>query len=162
MRAGVSCTTKRWNVPAISVDHGRTTGRRDRVGWSLLQLQLCVIRLLGLGTAQVRPVAGLVDVESVLVVVGQAFPNEVLAALRYLWLGREDYFARVENCLVLEYGLLTLIVAERFGTEEQLEENDANAPYVHFVRYLRAVLVEALWRLVPIGADTLRRELDLF
>jgi len=57
--------------------------------------------------------------------------------------------------------LLALVVAEGLRTEEELEEDHSNAPNVDFVRDLRAVLVEALWRLVPVSAHALGGQLYL-
>lgn len=66
-------------------------------------------------------------------VVGQAFADELLAAFRDLRLGWEDHFTRVENRLIFENRLLAQVVAERFGSEKELKEDDTDAPYVNFV-----------------------------
>lgn len=55
-----------------------------------------------------------------------------------------------------------LIIAKRFFSKEQFEEYNSNRPNVDFVSDLRTVLLEALGSLVPVGADALRGELDLF
>lgn len=79
----------------------------------LLVLQdLLLVLLQVLVAAQIRTVVGLVDVVAVLVVVGQALAEEVLAPVGYLWLRWEEDLPRVEYCLVLQYGLLALVVSE--------------------------------------------------
>jgi len=63
--------------------------------------------------------------------------------------------------LVFQYCLLRLVVTERLRTKKQLIENYSHAPNVHFMCYLRTVLLEAFWRLVPVSTDALRCELNL-
>jgi hypothetical protein len=54
-----------------------------------------------------------------------------------------------------------LIVAEGFGAEKQLEEDDTDAPNVDFMSYVGLVLLEALGCLIPVGSNSLRSQLDL-
>lgn len=61
----------------------------------------------------------------------------------------------IEYGRLLQYGLLSLPVAERLLPEKQLEEDDADRPNVNLVTNLRLVLLEALWRLVPVSANAL-------
>lgn len=54
-----------------------------------------------------------------------------------------------------------MVVAEGFGAEKQLVEDYADAPNVDLVCYVRAVLLEALGCLIPVGSHSLRSQLDL-
>ena len=56
---------------------------------------------------------------------------------------------------------MRLVVAEGFGAEEQLIEDDTDAPDVHLVGNVGLVLLEALGCLIPVGAHSLRSQLDL-
>ena len=106
---------------------------------------------------QIRIIKRFVHIESVLVVVCKAFAEKFFAALRYLRLCRKDDLPRIQYGLILQNGHLALIVSEGLDPEQQLVKYHANAPDVDFVRYLRALLVEAFGCLVPIGANALRR-----
>lgn len=55
---------------------------------------------------------------------------------------------------------MALIVTEWLLPVEELKVNDTDAPNVDLMRYLRRILLEALWSLIPIRANTLRCELN--
>jgi hypothetical protein len=87
--------------------------------------------------------------------VGEAISNELFAPVTYLGLCWKHNLSGVQNGLVLENRLLGLIVAKRFCTKKKLVEDYPNAPNVDLVGYLWRVLLEALWSLVPICANSL-------
>lgn len=94
-------------------------------------------------------------------VVWETLSDELLAAIWYLGLSREDHFAGIQDGLVFEDWLLWLVVSEWLLTEDQFEEDNSNWPYINFMRYVRTVLLEALWSLIPICSDSLWGELYL-
>jgi len=95
------------------------------------------------------------------VVVRQTLANEFFAAVRDGRLWWELDLARVEDCLVPHDGHLRFVVAERLDPEEQLVKNHAHTPNINLLSDLRILaLIEALWRLVPVGADALTRQFD--
>ena len=87
--------------------------------------------------------------------------DELLGGLANLRFRREHDLMRIENGRLLEDGLLCLIVAKWFLSEQKFVEYDSDRPNVNFVGYLRFILLEALWRLVPVGANALRSQLYL-
>jgi len=128
-----------------------------------LQLEDLLLVLLQVGGAtQVRAVVSLIHIISVVVVICKAIADEFLATITYLRLSWEHYLASIQDCLVFQDGLLWLVVTKGFRTKKKLVENYSYAPNVHFVGYLRRVLLETFWCLVPVSSDALRSQLDLF
>ena len=52
-----------------------------------------------------------------MLIVREAFPDEVLASIWDLWFGREDDLSRIKDGLVLKDGLLGFVMAEGLLTE---------------------------------------------
>jgi hypothetical protein len=100
------------------------------------------LRIAG-AAPQIWAVIRLVHVVAILVVVGHALPDELLAPVRYAGLLRESHIASIEDRLVPHDGHLRLVVAEWLHTEEQLEKDYTHAPNINLKKddYVRNLLV---------------------
>ena len=95
----------------------------------------------GCRAAQVGAVVRLINVISVLVVVGQTPSYEVLAGIWNTWFAWELYLSRVQNGLITDNSHLWLIVAEGLHPEEQLIKYDSYAPNVNLWYTVKAQAV---------------------
>jgi hypothetical protein len=67
-------------------------------------------------------------------VVGQAFSNEVFAAVSNRRLGREEDLLGIEDGLVAHYSHLCLIMTEGLYPKDELKENNSYTPDVDLNR----------------------------
>lgn len=95
-------------------------------------------------------------------VVRQTLADEVLAPVRDLGTRGERNLTGVQDGLVLQYHLLRLIVAKGLLAKDKLEEDYTYGPNVNLVRYLGRIGLEALGCLVPVSANSLTSQLNLF
>jgi len=112
--------------------------RRDRCwnyGCLLLLLLGLDLDLASIGSSQIRRVISFIHIVAIVLIVGEAFSDEVFAGLRNLGFSGEDDLSCVQDCLVLEDSLLGFVVTKGFLSEEDLKKDNTDAPYVNLKRY---------------------------
>lgn len=145
--------------------HWYRRGRCWNYGCLLLLLLGLDLNLASVGSSQIRRVISFIHIVAIVLIVGEAFSDEVFAGLRNLGFSGEDDLSCVQDCLVLEDSLLGFVVTKGFLSEEDLKKDNTDAPYVNFWIYHGRIGTwhfKAFGRLIPVGANTLRCQLYSF
>jgi hypothetical protein len=87
-----------------------------------------------IGSSQIRRIISFIHIVTIVLIVGEAFSDEVFAGLRNLGFRGEDDLSCVQDRLVLEDSLLRFVVTKGFLSKEDLEKDNTNAPYVNLKR----------------------------
>ena len=107
-----------------------------------------VFSIFSLSCPEVGLPGQLQHVQSLLLPVLEALPDELLRVIRHVWLGGKLHFGGLEDDVVGQNGGLALVVAEGFLAVEALVKEDAQGPHVHLARDLGRIgpHLEALGR----------------